>query len=325
MKIYLKILFLGLVFLPVSAFAVTMTEDVTLSLSGDSFTLGSISTFDSFTVNNSDFTFSLSDAQSIRITSADKRNFAVTPSGDSSVTCGTGSSVLNLSVVSGAPTTAYIIAPSGTCGGTSASSGTSLGGGIIYGDGGLFAPQLMPTQPSAQSTSSPANQNISIIFSQTLSKGSTGSDVTKLQTFLASDKSIYPKGLVTGYFGALTAKAVELFQARYGLSQTGIADLETRGKLNELYASGLSTETAPGSQITLIVNTLRKGMAGEAVRILQQFLAKDKQIYPDGLVTGYFGSLTEAAVKRFQTMNGIEVIGIVGPKTRAKINQVLSQ
>ncbi len=54
---------------------------------------------------------------------------------------------------------------------------------------------------------------------------------------------------------------------------------------------------------------------------LQQFLAKDSAIYPEGLVTGYFGSLTKAAVKRWQTKNGISALGLVGPVTRGAIKQ----
>ena len=45
-------------------------------------------------------------------------------------------------------------------------------------------------------------------------------------------------------------------------------------------------------------------------------------VYPEGLVTGYFGSLTENAVRRFQEKQGIEAVGIVGPVTRAKLNEL---
>ncbi|MBI3627574.1 MAG: fibronectin type III domain-containing protein [Candidatus Sungbacteria bacterium] len=48
-------------------------------------------------------------------------------------------------------------------------------------------------------------------------------------------------------------------------------------------------------------------------------------MYPEGLVTGYFGPLTEAAVKKLQEKQGIEAIGIVGPKTAIKINELLTQ
>ncbi len=63
------------------------------------------------------------------------------------------------------------------------------------------------------------------------------------------------------------------------------------------------------------------------VKALQQFLAQDKTLYPEGLITGYFGALTELAVQRFQerygiAKNGDEGYGIVGPKTRAKLNSL---
>lgn len=61
------------------------------------------------------------------------------------------------------------------------------------------------------------------------------------------------------------------------------------------------------------------GVKGDDVRSLQTYLAQDKTIYPEGLVTGYFGKLTEAAVKKFQTKYSIDPVGIVGPKTRAKL------
>ena len=71
---------------------------------------------------------------------------------------------------------------------------------------------------------------------------------------------------------------------------------------------------------------LALGDSGEAVRQLQIFLkAQGSSIYPEGLITGYFGPLTQKAVQRFQEKYGIAKAGdpgygYVGPKTRAKIN-----
>ncbi len=64
--------------------------------------------------------------------------------------------------------------------------------------------------------------------------GSTGGEVRELQVYLAQDASIYPEGLVTGYYGVLTASAVTRFQARYGISQTGTVGPITRAKINSL-------------------------------------------------------------------------------------------
>ncbi len=65
---------------------------------------------------------------------------------------------------------------------------------------------------------------------------------------------------------------------------------------------------------------LDPGMTNADVSALQTFLASDSSIYPEGLVTGFFGPLTEAAVMRYQTQNGISPVGRVGPITLASIN-----
>lgn len=74
-----------------------------------------------------------------------------------------------------------------------------------------------------------------------------------------------------------------------------------------------------------ITRSLRFGANGDDVKELQKFLKQFPDIYPEGLVTGYFGSLTEIAVKKLQERQGIETKGIVGPKTLFKINELLSQ
>ena len=66
------------------------------------------------------------------------------------------------------------------------------------------------------------------------------------------------------------------------------------------------------------------GARGADVNTLQQFLKDKTSVYPAGIVSGYFGALTKDAVKRFQQEVGITpVLGFVGPKTRAIINQRL--
>lgn len=80
-------------------------------------------------------------------------------------------------------------------------------------------------------------------FTMQLKFGSTGSEVTTLQTVLKGDATIYPEGLVTGYFGSLTEKAVKAFQARYGIDQVGQVGPITRVKLNSLYCVVNATPT----------------------------------------------------------------------------------
>ncbi|OHB08873.1 MAG: hypothetical protein A3I86_00770 [Candidatus Zambryskibacteria bacterium RIFCSPLOWO2_02_FULL_39_14] len=80
-----------------------------------------------------------------------------------------------------------------------------------------------------------------------------------------------------------------------------------------------------------ITSQLDLGDRGSEVTELQTYLAKNASIYPEGLVTGYFGQLTKAAVERFQTTQGIisqgtpatTGYGRVGPQTMARINSLL--
>jgi len=79
---------------------------------------------------------------------------------------------------------------------------------------------------------------------------------------------------------------------------------------------------------TLNIN-LKYGDSNDAVKLLQTWLAKDAAIYPQGIVSGYFGSATRAAVIKFQEKYMSEVLtpagltagnGLVGSLTRAKLN-----
>jgi len=85
-------------------------------------------------------------------------------------------------------------------------------------------------------------------------------------------------------------------------------------------------EAAKEVKATLqLIRQLEVGMTGEDVKLLQEMLATDPEIYPEGLTTGYFGPLTKNAVKKFQQIAGIEQVGRVGPKTLSKINELLEE
>jgi len=71
---------------------------------------------------------------------------------------------------------------------------------------------------------------------------------------------------------------------------------------------------------TTITRQLEVGSRGTDVSNLQTFLAQDATLYPQGLVTGYFGFLTKAAVSNFQSRNGISAVGRVGPVTLPILN-----
>jgi len=62
---------------------------------------------------------------------------------------------------------------------------------------------------------------------------------------------------------------------------------------------------------------LKRGMRGEEVKMIQEILRQDPEIYPEGLATGYYGPLTEAAVKRLQKRYGLPQTGEIDAKVQA--------
>ena len=170
-----------------------------------------------------------------------------------------------------------------------------------------------------------------------LEKGNKGSPVTSLQKKLQA--AGYFNGPVTGYYGALTQEAVSEFQKAKGLTADGIADEVTLKALE--FSSGEpvlsqqatpqpvesssgelvpSQETAPQPVVTdelkelaSPTQTLEKGARSSQVTFLQKQLQAAG--YFKGPVTGYYGSLTQEAVKKFQKANGIVADGVADKMT----------
>lgn len=92
-------------------------------------------------------------------------------------------------------------------------------------------------------------------FTRQLEQGMSGADVTMLQTFLASDPSIYPRGLVTGYFGPLTFAAVSNYQRRNGISAVGRVGPITLRALNGSGGIGGSSDRSAPLISTITVTT----------------------------------------------------------------------
>lgn len=99
-------------------------------------------------------------------------------------------------------------------------------------------------------------------------------------------------------------------------------------------AGGISTggtSCASGLQATSLTRNLYRGLKGDDVKTLQNFLISQSLLSSDSN-TGFFGPLTEKAVQSFQKSQDIVSsgnfwstgYGMVGPTTRAKINSMLS-
>ena len=108
-----------------------------------------------------------------------------------------------------------------------------------------------------------------IFFPRDLTVGAKGEDVSRLQQFLAKDSSIYPEGLVTGYFGALTQKAVTRFQQKNNITPTrGYVGPLTRTKLEVLVLGSASNNSVTPSQNNSDLASLLKQLADLQAQIL---------------------------------------------------------
>lgn len=156
--------------------------------------------------------------------------------------------------------------------------------------------------------------------SGTLKVGSRGSDVRLLQQRLVSLG--YLDSGIDGSFGDATKNAVIAFQTAQGISADGIAGPAT---IKALFADSAATPTpsptpvptaTPKPTVSVTVNpkyTLKTGSKGDNVKILQNRL-KDLS-YLTGTCDGYYGAVTEAAVRIFQSNNGLKSDGVAGSET----------
>ena len=142
---------------------------------------------------------------------------------------------------------------------------------------------------------------------------------------------------VSGSMNECTTNALKAFQASKGLEQNGSLGPETRALLNAVQgfatANVVSVSKVPDTACAAFTSTLAIDVTdtdtnGEVSR-LQTILAKDKEIYPEGLVTGFYGPATDRAVKRFQIANNIVTVssgtyGVVGPATKKALVSLCS-
>lgn len=132
-----------------------------------------------------------------------------------------------------------------------------------------------------------------------LKLGDKGDAITEVQEALKK-YGYYYYDKITGYYGPITEEAVLKFQRSNDLPETGIMDSASLLLL---------LEGEPKYYV------MQQGDKGDDIDLMQQRL--HALGYMDSSSTGYFGTITLAAVKDFQTENGLKADGKVGKNTRA--------
>lgn len=111
---------------------------------------------------------------------------------------------------------------------------------------------------------------------------------------------------VDGIYGPNTRDATIQFQRSAGITVDGVVGPQTWSAMRERTGGGGGDDSD---------GTLQRGDRGSAVRQVQSRL--DSLNYWVGPVDGVYGTLTRQAVLAFQKVNGLKRDGIVGPNTRA--------
>ncbi len=145
----------------------------------------------------------------------------------------------------------------------------------------------------------------------TCSVGDSGGRVKAVQERLK--KLGYYSGSIDGDYGKGTKKAVIAFQKSKGLKQTGNVNSAT---LNALKGSSSKSSSSSSSSSGREGDPCRPGDKGAAVRWVQRKL---KALGYLNDVDGDYGGGTKAAVKAFQSRNGLKVTGEANSSTIAKL------
>lgn len=148
----------------------------------------------------------------------------------------------------------------------------------------------------------------------TLRRDSSGDAVSALQRRLS--ELGYYNGPISGYYGEQTEAAVMEFQRSQGMTADGVVGSSTTEALRRAPSTGGSRS---GNQSGGQSGGLTIGASGDTVNQIQSRLTTLG--FYSGPITGYYGELTEEAVRRFQGANGLSVDGVVGPATLAAIQQ----
>jgi peptidoglycan hydrolase-like protein with peptidoglycan-binding domain len=153
---------------------------------------------------------------------------------------------------------------------------------------------VVPLTPTAEPTIAPtvAPTTAPTLDWPLLRQGDTGGEVFVLQYLLNGRGAAIT---VDGIFGVGTRSAVVAYQDSRGLTKDGVV--------------GPNTWTSLTSSVLI-----SQGSSGGDVRAAQ-YLLHNKFGYTDVAVDGSFGPKSDAAVRDFQTKNGLNADGIVGPKT----------
>lgn len=109
----------------------------------------------------------------------------------------------------------------------------------------------------------------------------------------------FAMGAVSPAF-AQTATSTTDINALITSLQAQIATLQAKISALQSARAGVETSQADVQETLKVLAGLRQGMTSEQVAEIQAIFAADASVYPEGLVTGYYGPLTAKAIEKFK-------------------------
>jgi len=281
---------------------VNFTDDTILDLTGaNDLTVKGVSEAEQVVVNAGDIDVTLDGAGG---------NFTVTAPVNLTVTGQTSNLAIDESCATG-NVTLLILNPQGSdevVTITPQAASCSAGGGGGGGGGGGAATPSTPTTPTTPSGTPSAPVSI-----PSLPANPTSDDISNVLNAATQQLAYIQANLTSADAPTLLASLIQTLQ-------------QLRGAVAGEAGAGAGSSVPPDGSYT---SPMSEGSTGDDVSALQNFLtSQGPSIYSQGLVTGYFGPLTERAVQLFQEREGIAGpgdpgYGFVGPQTRARINAIL--
>jgi peptidoglycan hydrolase-like protein with peptidoglycan-binding domain len=178
---------------------------------------------------------------------------------------------------------------------------------------GVVGPKTMAVL-NGESIAQPTQQVPANVVDRGLQQGSRGQAVVAIQRDLA-DRGYY-NGEIDGDFGPMTEAAVVAFQRDMGLSQTGVFGEREQNVIAT--APRKAPEPVAVKPTTIGRSALAVGDSGDDVTMLQSRLQQLRYMDANS-ATGYFGNVTQGAVKDFQTANRLNPTGNADRQTLAAL------
>ena len=302
MKFCLKLLLgFALPFFALATDNVTFSGNSIIQISGIDLTIVGSAGLNTIEVNGSSFSVYLDPGQVIEITSSDKRKLSIPTVGSAQIgfQCTSATSkytVTNPSGAQGATTTVTML--SDTCAVEGGGGGGGGGGGsgvaptipVQIGEP-VATPQIPTPSVPVPTVATPTAVSASPVFTSGLDRGMRNADVKRLQQLLNSvadtriaESGPGSSGNETEFFGSLTEQAVQKFQVKYGIAQSGDAGYgyvgpKTRAKLQEVFTGSAPAAIAAPTELPAVMEpagdmTALNTQVSELQAMINQLLAQ---------------------------------------------------